>query len=167
MRLTHPHITPTADAVGITFDGRPISALPGETVAAALSAAGILAYRRTGSGAPRGLWCGMGACFDCLVTIDGRANQRACLAKVAPGMVVESAAGAAPLAPEPAPQAEELAPEILVVGAGPAGLSAAIAAAEAGCAVLVLDERDAPGGQYLKPLAASHVHAAPDAQFRR
>jgi glycine/D-amino acid oxidase-like deaminating enzyme len=167
MRLTHKHITPSAEAVGITFDGSPLSALPGETVAAALSAAGILAYRKTASGAPRGLWCGMGACFDCLVTIDGKANQRACLAKVVPGMVVESAAGSAPLAPEPLPAAEEVAPDVLVVGAGPAGLSAAIAAAEAGCAVLVLDERDAPGGQYLKPLATSHRHAAPDAQFRQ
>lgn len=169
MRLTHPNIAPSAEAVSITFDGRPIPALPGETVAAALSAGGILAYRRTASGAPRGLWCGMGACFDCLVTIDGRANQRACLAKVAPGMVVESAppASPAPLAPEPAPQAESRHCDVLVVGAGPAGLSAAIAAAEAGCAVIVLDERDAPGGQYLKPLAASHAHAAPDRQFRQ
>ncbi|WP_137176696.1 FAD-dependent oxidoreductase [Roseomonas sp. AR75] len=169
MRLTHPRITPSADAVGISFDGRPLSALPGETVAAALSAAGILAYRHTPSGAPRGLWCGMGACFDCLVTIDGRANQRACLAKVAPGMAVESAAPAAPapLAPEPDAAAAEIAPDVLVVGAGPAGLSAAIAAAEAGCSVAVLDERDAPGGQYLKPLAASHAHAAPDRQFRQ
>ncbi|PWS36477.1 FAD-dependent oxidoreductase [Falsiroseomonas bella] len=169
MRLIHPHITPSAEAVGITFDCRPLSALPGETVAAALSAAGILAYRHTASGAPRGLWCGMGACFDCLVTIDGRANQRACLAKVAPGMVVESAppAAPAPLAPEPASQAAEIAPDVLVVGAGPAGLSAAIAAAEAGCSVVLLDERDAAGGQYLKPLAASHAHAAPDRQFRQ
>jgi glycine/D-amino acid oxidase-like deaminating enzyme len=167
MRLTHSRITPSAEAVSIRFDGCPVSALPGETVAAALSAAGVLAYRRTSSGAPRGLWCGMGACFDCLVTIDGRPNQRACLAKVVPGMVVESAPGAAPLAPEPQAAPEELAPEVMVVGAGPAGLSAAIAAAEAGCDVLVLDERDASGGQYLKPLAASHAHPAPDRQFRQ
>jgi NADPH-dependent 2,4-dienoyl-CoA reductase/sulfur reductase-like enzyme len=82
-------------------------------------------------------------------------------------MVVESTPGTAPLAPEAAAAPEEGAPDVLVVGAGPAGLSAAIAAAEAGCAVLVLDERDAPGGQYLKPLAASHAHAAPDRQFRQ
>ena len=55
---------------------------------------------------------------------------------------------------------------MLVVGAGPAGLSAAIAAAEAGASVVVLDERAATGGQYAKPLADSHADAAPDAQFR-
>jgi glycine/D-amino acid oxidase-like deaminating enzyme len=169
MRLKHPDIAPAAEAVGITFDGSPISALPGETVAAALSAAGILAFRRTASGAPRGLYCGMGACFDCLVTIDGQANQRACLAKAKPGMRVESGPPAmpAPLAPVPEHAAEERACDVLVVGTGPAGLSAAIAAAEAGCDVVALDERDAPGGQYLKPLAASHAHAAPDRQFRQ
>ena len=55
---------------------------------------------------------------------------------------------------------------MLVVGGGPAGLSAAIAAAEAGASVVLLDERAAPGGQYAKPLADSHADAAPDAQFR-
>jgi glycine/D-amino acid oxidase-like deaminating enzyme len=169
MRLTHAAIRPNAEPVGITFDGRPIPALPGETLAAALTAAGEMVLRHTPKGAPRGLHCGMGACFDCLVTIDGRANQRACLAKVSPGMVVESAVPAvpAPLAAPPAGQAEEVACDVLVVGAGPAGLSAAIAAAEAGLGVVALDERDAPGGQYLKPLAASHAHAAPDRQFRQ
>ncbi|RYJ01501.1 MAG: (2Fe-2S)-binding protein, partial [Acetobacteraceae bacterium] len=53
------------------FDGQSLEALPGETLAATLSAAGILAYRQTAGGAPRGLFCGMGACFDCLVTVDG------------------------------------------------------------------------------------------------
>jgi len=167
MRLAHPAIRPAAAPVRFTFDGRELEALPGETIAAALSAAGILAFRRTPSGAPRGLWCGMGACFDCLVTVDGRASQRACLAKVAAGMVVASAA---PERPAPLAAAPDAIPErgcdVLVVGAGPAGLSAAIAARRAGAEVLMLDEREAAGGQYLKPLAASHGHAAPDAQFR-
>ncbi len=49
---------------------------------------GIVAFRRTPSGAPRGLHCGMGACFDCVVTIDGRIGQRACMTRVADGMQV-------------------------------------------------------------------------------
>ncbi|OYW07303.1 MAG: proline dehydrogenase, partial [Rhodospirillales bacterium 12-71-4] len=53
----------------MTFEGRPIPALPGETLAAALTAAGEFVFRYTQSGAPRGLHCGMGACYDCLVTI--------------------------------------------------------------------------------------------------
>jgi len=165
MRLSGPRRV--VEPVRISFDGRPIEALPGETVAAALSAAGILALRRTDSGAPRGLWCGMGACFDCVVTIDGKASQRACMAKVHDGMVVESASPAepAPLAAPPVEIAERVC-DVLVVGAGPAGLSAARAAAEAGARVLVLDERGEPGGQCLKPLAASHADDAPDAQHR-
>ncbi|PZW45923.1 glycine/D-amino acid oxidase-like deaminating enzyme [Humitalea rosea] len=168
MRLIHTKIRAIAAPMGIRFNGEQIAAVTGETIAAALSAAGHLAFRETASGAPRGLWCGMGACFDCLVTVDGRANQRACMVKVADGMQVASAVPArpAPLATPPI-SIPERAVDLLVIGAGPAGLSAAVAAAEAGVRVLVLDERDAPGGQYLKPLAPGHVHAAPDAQFRR
>ena len=77
MRLTHKSIRPVGRQISVSFDGTPIRALEGETIAAALSAAGIVAFRRTASGAPRGLHCGMGACFDCVVTVDGRIGQRA------------------------------------------------------------------------------------------
>ncbi len=169
MRLAHKTIKPIGRPVTIHFDGQPIAALEGETIAAALSAAGIVAFRRTASGAPRGLYCGMGACFDCVVTVDGRIGQRACLTKVAEGMTVagEAPAVLAPLGASPeGDAAAEESPDVLVVGGGPAGLSAAIAAAEAGANVVLLDERAAPGGQYAKPLAGSHADAAPDAQFR-
>jgi D-hydroxyproline dehydrogenase subunit alpha len=72
----------------IEVDGRPVPAALGQTVAAALIAAGIAVFRRTASGAPRGLFCGMGVCFDCLVTIDGLADQRACMTQARPGMQV-------------------------------------------------------------------------------
>ena len=168
MRLSHPTIRRSA---GPSPSGSTsaIPALEGETIAAALSAAGIVAYRRTATGAPRGLHCGMGACFDCVVTVDGRIGQRACMTKVADGMIghrrASLAAGAARPEPDRA-QAEDQVCDVLVVGAGPAGLSAAIAAAEAGASVVVLDERSATGGQYAKPLADSHADAAPDPQFR-
>ncbi|HWA78704.1 MAG TPA: FAD-dependent oxidoreductase [Acetobacteraceae bacterium] len=171
MRLLHPAIRPIGRAITLHFDGKEIPALEGETVAAALSAAGHLSFRRMPSGAPRGLYCGIGACFDCLVTIDGRAGQRACLAAAIDGMEVRSdtLSSFAPLAPFPVRfEPETLVPDVLVVGGGPAGLSAAIAAREAGAAVTLLDEREKPGGQYLKPLAASHGYTrdAPDVQFR-
>ena len=92
MRLKHPNMRP-APAVRITFDGTAIEALPGETVAAALAAADVVAVRQTRSGAPRGPFCGMGVCFDCLVVIDGVGNRQGCLTTVRDGMVVESQAG--------------------------------------------------------------------------
>ncbi|MEU3741334.1 (2Fe-2S)-binding protein [Streptomyces sp. NPDC032198] len=69
----------------VTFDGREIQALPGQTVAAALWSAGITAWRTTrGDGEPRGIFCGIGVCFDCLVEVNGRPNQRACLTPAEP-----------------------------------------------------------------------------------
>ncbi|WP_114859252.1 FAD-dependent oxidoreductase [Azospirillum brasilense] len=175
MRLDHPSVRRDGAPIEITYDGERIPALAGETVAAALAAHGIAAYRHTRDGGRRGLYCGMGACFECLVTVDGKASQRACLTKVAEGQVVRSQppAGTAadPLAPlVPPPQGaapEERTPDLLVLGAGPAGLAAAEAAARRGAEVVVLDERPQSGGQYFKPLAPSHRADRPtDRQFR-
>ena len=108
MRLKHPDMRPTGPPVRLRFDGREIEALPGETIAAALAAAEIVAVRQARSGAPRGPFCGMGVCFDCLVTVDGRPSQRACLTKVEAGMDVRSAPVATPRPPEPTAPAEEI-----------------------------------------------------------
>jgi len=78
----------------ITFDGRPIGALPGQSVAAALWAAGIMTWRTTRvNGSPRGAFCGIGACYDCLATINGRPNQRACLVPARPDDVITTQEG--------------------------------------------------------------------------
>ena len=75
----------------IVFDGEPVPAAPGQTVAAALWAAGVRTWRTTrAGGASRGLFCGIGTCFDCLITVDGAANQRACLVPARPGMTVSA-----------------------------------------------------------------------------
>lgn len=76
--------------VEATVDGRPLSAFDGETIAAALLAAGIRAFRRTPGGAPRGPLCGMGICFDCVVVVDGRPNVRACVTPIRPGMAIRT-----------------------------------------------------------------------------
>jgi len=80
--------------LNLTVDGQGISARAGDSVAAAMLAAGIIQCRITPvSGAPRAPWCLMGVCFECLVTIDGIANRQACLVRARPGMDVETGRG--------------------------------------------------------------------------
>lgn len=72
-----------------TFDARPVPFVPGQTVGAALTAAGVRSWRSTRiERRPRGIFCGIGVCFDCLATIDGRPNERACLTVATDGAVV-------------------------------------------------------------------------------
>jgi hypothetical protein len=79
----------------IELDGEPIDVRPGQSVAAALIAAGHRSWRRTRvAGEPRGVFCGIGVCFDCLATINGRPNRRACLVEARPGDVVTTQEGA-------------------------------------------------------------------------
>ena len=79
----------------IHFDGRPVPARAGESAAVALLAAGVLATRRTPvSGAPRGAFCLMGACFDCLAVVDGQGGVQLCLTPVRDGMTIETQHGA-------------------------------------------------------------------------
>lgn len=69
-----------------TFEGAPRIARDGQSIAAALMAGGIVSWRRTRfDDRPRGLFCGIGACFDCLVTVNGEPNVRACLAELREG----------------------------------------------------------------------------------
>jgi len=82
-------------AVTIDFDGQPVQARAGDSVAAALLAAGHVVTRTTpGGAAPRGPYCMMGVCFDCLVEIDGIANMQACMTPVRDGMQVRPMLGA-------------------------------------------------------------------------
>ncbi|WP_306329200.1 (2Fe-2S)-binding protein [Streptomyces venezuelae] len=78
----------------ITFDGRRLTALPGQSLAAALWGAGILAWRTTRDrGRPRGAFCGIGQCYDCLATVNGVPNRRACLTPARPGDTVTTQEG--------------------------------------------------------------------------
>jgi D-hydroxyproline dehydrogenase subunit gamma len=88
-----PDLADTA-LVTLTIDSEVITARPTDTVAAALLAAGHAACRETAvSKTPRGPYCLMGVCFDCLVMIDGVGNRQGCLVRVREGMHVETQRG--------------------------------------------------------------------------
>ncbi|MGI9420286.1 MAG: 2Fe-2S iron-sulfur cluster-binding protein, partial [Geminicoccaceae bacterium] len=141
-----------ADEIAFTFDGREIRTRAGLSLAAALTEAGIRTFREGPNEAPRGLFCGMGVCQDCLVEVNGCPNRRACMTKAEAGLTVRTQIAHPRLEAEAVERPEPVieAPDVLVVGGGAGGLSAAIAAAKAGADVLVLDERSVAGGQYYK-----------------
>ena len=161
-----------SETVRFTFEGKPLEGRHGESLAAALVSAGIVAFRETRGGEMRGMFCGMGVCQDCLIEVDGKPNQRACMTRLEGPMTVrremygrtlpEVASGEPPKLIDETPEER---PEVLVVGAGPGGLAAAIAAQRLGAQVTVVDERAAPGGQYFKQMILEgEAVARPDGQ---
>jgi predicted molibdopterin-dependent oxidoreductase YjgC len=77
--------------VSVTVDGKEIQAVEGEPIAAALLAQGIRVFRKTPRfGEPRGVFCGIGRCTDCIMTVDGTPNVRTCVTPVKAGMVITS-----------------------------------------------------------------------------
>ena len=84
-----------AGQIIIEFEGQPVTAQEGDTVAAALLRAGYWTFRMTAvNGRARGPFCMMGVCFDCLVEIDGLANRQACMTDVQAGMRIKRQQGA-------------------------------------------------------------------------
>jgi len=78
------------DAVKLSVNGAAVTVPAGAMVSTAVVIAGVSAYRRSVSGEPRGPLCGMGICFECRVTIDGRAHCRSCQVVCQPGMEVRT-----------------------------------------------------------------------------
>ncbi len=164
----------TTGDFAIQFDGEALPAMAGETIAAVLVANDRRATCVAATGEPRGPYCGMGVCHDCLVAVDGRQGERACLTSATPDQRVESrrtfrvslGADAADLAKLPEGDPPVQACEVVVVGAGPGGLAAARAAAEKGLSVVVLDERPSPGGQFYKQPNTVRSLARADRQAR-
>jgi thioredoxin reductase len=159
MHIESRGIHPGSSTVTVVYEGDAVPARPGSSVAAALTDAGIAAYRHAAVG-DRGLFCGMGVCGECAITVDGRSGQLACMTTVHDGMQLERQPlkPVVPLAAKPVEVGIEqvLTPQVLVVGGGPAGLSAAAVAAEAGADVLLVDERGGLGGQYYKQPVSSY-----------
>ncbi len=79
------------ELVSFQFDEKTYQAYKDETIAAALLANGVRKLRvHEESGTPRGIYCNIGHCMECRVTVNGQANTRACLTVVEQGMIVES-----------------------------------------------------------------------------
>ncbi len=154
--------------ITFTFNGTGIAASGGESLAAALTAAGRREFRVTAGGKPRGMFCGIGVCQDCLVTVDGTPNRRACMTGAVDGMAVETQPAFPGLCLDAEvpdiPRARILTPDVLVIGGGAGGLSATIAARRAGAEVVTLDERTVPGGQYYKQSADGSLLDAQQAE---
>ena len=142
------------------LDGRKLKGHEGETIAAAIHASGVRVLRRSiRLGRPRGFFCAIGRCSSCLMTVNGVPNVMTCVTQLEPGMRVETQTGKGSLtdastgAASPDRRGEERDlghVPLAVVGAGPAGLSAAIAAGRLGIRSAVLDENEVPGGQLIK-----------------
>lgn len=92
-RLPLPGGLSRGTAVSISIDGRQVSAHLGESIAAVLMVEGELTTRTTKTDEPRGVFCGMGVCFDCLVIVDGIPSTRSCLTWVADGMQIQRQSG--------------------------------------------------------------------------
>jgi predicted molibdopterin-dependent oxidoreductase YjgC len=91
---------PLGGDLTLFWEERPIPARAGDSVAAVLLAAGVTATRTTAvSGSPRGPYCMMGACFDCLAEVDGRGGVQTCMTPVRDGMRVRMQSGARTVGP--------------------------------------------------------------------
>ena len=89
---------PHGRTVVFTFDGKPMTGYEGEPVAMALRAAGVLRHRITAKRhEPRGMFCAIGRCTDCVMVVDGRANVRTCMTPLVEGMDVRTQDGVAAL----------------------------------------------------------------------
>jgi thioredoxin reductase/Fe-S-cluster-containing hydrogenase component 2/bacterioferritin-associated ferredoxin len=153
----HP-ILPVPDrrSFEFTWSGQRLEALEGETISSALFAHGIRTFgRHARDGAPLGIYCANGQCAQCSVMADGL-PVKSCMTPVAPGMSVEPMAGLPTLPPvsggpgSAVPRMEPIETvevECLIIGGGPAGLSAAVELGKAGVRTLVVDDKHRLGGK--------------------
>lgn len=97
MRIINHPILPDRErgrAVNIFVDGEPLEAIEGEPIAASLMAAGKLVLRYTVKyHEPRGVFCAIGQCTDCMMMVDGMPNVRTCVTPVRAGMRIETQHG--------------------------------------------------------------------------
>ncbi|MET1160335.1 MAG: FAD-dependent oxidoreductase [Thermoprotei archaeon] len=136
------------------FEDRVVEAYEGESVLAALYAIGIRIFNFTPNGRGRGPFCMIGKCSSCLSIVDDRPNTRICIEPVREGMRVYRQHGFPELpfnlGSSGDVDTEYIETDALVVGAGPAGLQAALTMAEHGMKVVLVNDHYKLGGQLIK-----------------
>ena len=87
--------------IQFTHDGNAMFGFEGEPIAIALRAAGVMAHRHTKKyDKPRGIFCAIGRCTDCVMVVNGKANVRTCITSLEEGMTVETQYGVSAKKPE-------------------------------------------------------------------
>jgi len=153
-RITSHPVLPIPEGrrkVGFFFDGKAAEGYEGEPVASSLIALGVLHFSlHRKDGAPQGIFCANGQCSQCTVLIDG-IPRKSCVTPLSDGMDVRTLVGLPSLPPidETLKQAERrtVRTDILVVGGGPSGLSAAFELGKMGFQVILADDKGKLGGK--------------------
>jgi len=140
------------DLVGFTFDDRPLVGHRSEMLSSALLANDLpVLGRHRRDGSPQGIFCANGQCSQCQVLVDGVA-VKACVTPLRAGMVVRSLSADPELKPDDAPvpragPTPQITTDVLIVGGGPAGLTAAVELADHGLSVTICDDKTTLGGK--------------------
>ena len=153
MRITKHPVLDIQDQkqVSFTFDGQPYVGMEGEMVSSALFANGIRTFsiHKVGD-APQGIFCANGQCAQCTVIIDGL-PLKSCIVPLKDGMEIQTLIHHPDLPADdkwrPSEQPQELACQVLIVGAGPSGITSAIELADLGFSVILVDDKDHLGGK--------------------
>jgi sarcosine oxidase subunit alpha len=150
----HPVIDfPKRKKLRFRYNTKELEGEEGDTIASALHAAGERTLTRSLKyDSPRGFFCGIGKCSSCLMRVNGIPNVRTCIAPLKAGISVDmqDKLPELPDATFPRKPKKKMTVDVLVVGAGPAGLCAAIESANHGATVLLVDENQVVGGQLVK-----------------
>ncbi len=152
-RITkHPILEiPEKTRVTFTFNGKTLTGCEGEMISSALIANGIHVFgHHPRDNSPQGLFCANGQCSQCLVIADGK-PVKACMTALGSSMAITSVEGLPRLPADDRPVAIRQPPtrrvDVLIIGAGPAGMAAAIELGQLGVDTLIVDDKDRAGGK--------------------
>ena len=152
-RITQHPILDIVDGaeVSFTWNGKTLKAYAGEVISSALIANGIHVFgHHPKDQSPQGIYCANGQCSQCLVVAND-VPVKACMVPIKQGMQIESIEGLPQLPRDDRPAAARASGahhvDVLIIGGGPAGLSAAIELGQHGIDTLIVDDKDRLGGK--------------------